>query len=329
MKPSSIPGIAARLLVLSGALLSLATAAPRFAVKIAGHDGSVIIPGDCTAPGYAGWINAHGFGQGMNRPAGETFIGTTGFTFHKAPDSASPRLLEAAATGKTLPAVIIHTLEERRDVAPVTVELRHVKVTGYQLGGGERPTEEITLVWSEVVLRYRSETDESCGTFATHESTADPRFDDDGDGLANHEDPDDDNDGIPDAYETGHGLDAFSDDAAGDLDADGHSNFDEAVADTRADDSGDFFRIDSLTYRQTAEGPQAVVALTVKPGRRYKLLATADLNSPRESWIVADEFEVAPHEAAGPTEIVLQGPLVANAGRLFFAAEVDRSEVER
>jgi hypothetical protein len=75
-----------------------------------------------------------------------------------------------------------------------------------------------------------------------------------------------------------------------------------------------------------ADGPQAIITLTVKPGRRYKLLATADLSLPRESWMVADEFEVTTDGAAGPTEIVLRGPLVANAGRLFFAAEVDLSE---
>jgi hypothetical protein len=208
-------------------------------------------------------------------------------------------------------------------------------ITSYRLASGEfhplgaaengRPLEEITLTWSQVVLHFRTAAEQTSGRLVVHESIADPRFDDDGDGIPNHEDSDDDNDGIPDAYETGHGLNAFTDDAAGDLDGDGQTNLDEAVADTRADDGGDFFKIDSLTYRTTADGPQAVVTLTVKPGRRYKLLATADLSQPRESWMVADEFEVPTDEPAGSTEIVLQGPLVANAGRLFFAAEVDLS----
>ena len=73
---------------------------------------------------------------------------------------------------------------------------------------------------------------------------------------------------------------------------------------------------------------QAVVALTVKPGRRYKLLATADLSLPHDSWMVADEFEVTADNEGGPTEIVLKGPLVANAARLFFAAEVDLAGAE-
>ena len=46
----------------------------------------------------------------------------------------------------------------------------------------------------------------------------------DGDGIADGEDLDNDNDGMPDAWEIAHGLDPFVNDAAGDLDGDGISN---------------------------------------------------------------------------------------------------------
>ena len=322
------------------ALASTSVAAPRFVVKVADYEGAILIPGDSDEPGFEGWIDARAFGQSINRPVGETFVTTSRFTFHKALDSASPALAEAAATGKTLPAVIIQYLgEDGGAFAPVSVELNHVMVSGYRVGGGDLnplgtseetlPAEEITLTWSQVVLHYQDEAtpeNATSGSFTAYSSTEDPAFDDDMDGVPNPLDDDDDNDEIADAYENENGLNPFLDDSAGDLDGDGTVNGDEAVADTRANDGTDFFRIDSLVYRKTAEGPEAVVTLTVKPGRHYRLLATSDLSQPRASWFVVDQFEVAANDVAGPIEIVLNGPLVANAGSLFFAAAVDLAD---
>ncbi len=337
MKSFPVRGLAANALLCLAAFLFFARLSPAapFVVKVADHDGSILIPGDSVKLGCEGWIDALAFGQALGNP-GETFVGATGFTFHKAIDSASPHLMKAAALGTILPAVIFKIAGGEGD--PVVVELNHVMVTGHRLGSGcfhplgaaesGRPIEEITLTWSQVVLHYRTAAEETSGGFVAHESTADPRFDDDADGLANDRDVDDDNDAMADRYESAHGLNPFADDAGGDADRDSRSNLDEAVADTRANDGSDFFKIDSLTYRTTAAGPEAVVTLTVKPGRRYKLLATADLSLPRASWMVADEFEVTADEVAGPTEIILKGPLVANAARLFFAAEVDLAGAE-
>ena len=78
------------------ALVSTAIAAPRFVVKVADYEGAILIPGDSNEPGFEGWIDACAFGQGINRPTGETFVSASRFTFIKALDSASPAL---AATG--------------------------------------------------------------------------------------------------------------------------------------------------------------------------------------------------------------------------------------
>ena len=52
-------------------------------------------------------------------------------------------------------------------------------------------------------------------------------LDTDGDGIGNNADTDDDNDQMPDAWETQHGLNPLVDEAAQDLDGDGISNLDE------------------------------------------------------------------------------------------------------
>ncbi len=66
----------------------------------------------------------------------------------------------------------------------------------------------------------------------------------DGDGIGDNADPDDDNDGMTDAYEGRVGLDPFKADAAGDLDRDGVSNLAEAVAGTLANDSRSRFALE-------------------------------------------------------------------------------------
>jgi hypothetical protein len=63
----------------------------------------------------------------------------------------------------------------------------------------------------------------------------------DGDSLGDLCDPDDDGDGMPDAWESGFpGLDPLFDDSADDLDGDGVRNLREFLGGTRPDDAGDF-----------------------------------------------------------------------------------------
>ena len=60
----------------------------------------------------------------------------------------------------------------------------------------------------------------------------DETIDTDGDGLGNNADLDDDNDGMPDSWESQHGLDSLIDDAREDSDGDGNNNLNEYLAGT-------------------------------------------------------------------------------------------------
>jgi len=57
--------------------------------------------------------------------------------------------------------------------------------------------------------------------------------DTDKDGMGNNQDPDDDNDGMPDEWEAQAGLDSLVDDASEDRDGDGIRNLDEYIAETQ------------------------------------------------------------------------------------------------
>jgi hypothetical protein len=65
------------------------------------------------------------------------------------------------------------------------------------------------------------------------------QYDSDGDLIGNNADPDDDNDGLPDAYELANGFDPLvaSDTVEDDADGDGYSDFEEYLADTDPNDA--------------------------------------------------------------------------------------------
>jgi hypothetical protein len=94
----------------------------------------------------------------------------------------------------------------------------------------------------------------------------DESADHDADGTGDKADPDDENDGVPDDYETANGLDPLVNDSAADADGDGQTNRQEYEAGTAARDGTSFFRIDGMTFPSPGE-----VELTWQgvPGRDY------------------------------------------------------------
>lgn len=99
--------------------------------------------------------------------------------------------------------------------------------------------------------------------------------DTDADEQWNHFDADDDNDLMPDSFETTHGFDPLSsDDASLNPDGDAYDNVSEFIAGTSPNDSDSFFKVDQLM--QHANGHREL-QWTGIAGRLYTIWVTDDL----------------------------------------------------
>ena len=129
---------------------------------------------------------------------------------------------------------------------------------------------------------------------------------DDGDldGLKDFSDPDDDNDGIPDWFESMYGLNPNDPDgvngASGDKDGDGVSNYNEWLARTNPNDKGDVLRIDVFVISNgnaRAEWP-------AKIDRDYRLEATDDLGEEPVLWWPVTGYRTALSERQAHVETI-------------------------
>lgn len=97
--------------------------------------------------------------------------------------------------------------------------------------------------------------------------------------------PDGDGDGLPDAWETAHGLDpANGGDAVQDRDGDSQSNLEEYAAGTDPRDPASRFLATSLMT-----GGQVQLSFPAVAGKSYRILSTYDLTAP---WTVRQIFPV-------------------------------------
>lgn len=95
--------------------------------------------------------------------------------------------------------------------------------------------------------------------------------------------PDADADGLPDPWETAHGIDT----PAADPDADGHSNLAEYVAGTDPNDSTDVLK---LTPTRDLNG-QCIISFETRPAKTYALERGPTPNGP---WTVVKNFPATP-----------------------------------
>jgi len=96
-------------------------------------------------------------------------------------------------------------------------------------------------------------------------------LDHDGDGIGDYNDPDDDNDGMPDVWEIQHGLDPLNPfDAAQDKDGDGFSNLTEYTAGTDPGDPASHplttFLVEHITVSDVTPDGFSVIWQSSKPG---------------------------------------------------------------
>jgi hypothetical protein len=120
---------------------------------------------------------------------------------------------------------------------------------------------------------------------------------------------DPDQDGMPSAYETAHGLDASVDDAGDDEDHDGFSNFEEYLAGTDPQDALDLLKAESVSITSTIV---SVVFRTVS-GRIYQIEESSTLTP--GSWRIV----VPLHQAVAATTTV---SLPVSGARSFYRARL-------
>ena len=127
----------------------------------------------------------------------------------------------------------------------------------------------------------------------------------DGDGIPDQEDPDADNDGMPNDYEDAHGFDPLDASGAGkDADKDGASNIEELIADTNPTNANSVFRILRIT------GSTSNTAFTVwsSTARVYSALySTSSLSSNAWSFLTSNVPGVGTNLIFADTSAVYEG----------------------
>ena len=113
---------------------------------------------------HKGWSDLLSFDWGASAPeapatGGPVALQPTQFRVEIAGDMAMPKLLEAAATGRSFPTMQLHiihegaTPEENREFM---VELTNVMITSFQTSGraGQAPAETLSLNYTEIKWTY-------------------------------------------------------------------------------------------------------------------------------------------------------------------------------
>ena len=183
-------------------------------------------------------------------------------------DKSSPKLAESVCNGTVYDVVDIDFTRTVRGSAEIYSHYRLYNCTvgsiRTHISGTNAPRETISLNYERIEWEYLRLDPASGAPLGRHAiylaRLLDQCFIDgddinsDHDALTNDLDPDDDNDGIPDAYEDANGLIRFIDDADGDLDGDKMSNFAESIAGTSANDASSVFRMTTFRHGSNETG---------------------------------------------------------------------------
>ena len=116
--------------------------------------------------------------------------------------------------------------------------------------------------------------------------------DNDGDYISDRNDPDDDNDGMPDTWEDDYGLNPLVDDAAEDKDEDGQCNYDEFIAGTDPTDPMSLLKVSAVA---AGSGSTVIIRWQSVSGKFYSILRSSNLSEGFEE-IEATNIPATPPE---------------------------------
>jgi type VI secretion system Hcp family effector len=244
-------------------------------------------PGEVTAPPYVNWIQVDSFSYGVAKPTNSTPRHSAVFVT-KLTDKASPKLAELCNKGQRSPLLKIEFTRPAGSQLTrfYQIALKDALVSTYDSGsGGNRPTETVSFVYSRIDWTYTEfdVRDVAVTNRAAYwdlsrnvggQIVTPVGQDTDGDGTPDVDDPDDDNDGMPDSYEQAFGLNPLVNDANGDLDGDGMTNYEEYVAGTDPGKATSNFRVSATQVDATT----ARLTWTSAAGKTYEVKASAQVN---------------------------------------------------
>lgn len=193
------------------------------------------IEGEATDSMHPKWIEIQGFQLGGQLGAGQP--GSLGLT--KVLDRASPKLYEACAAGTHFDKATLDlnfTSPVTGQPSPARVEFEEVFISSDSISGDAdtRPGEVFQLSFGRIVYTYFTNSTTSVVSnydFRSKTGSSGPGTN-----------PDTDNDGLPDAWETTYGLSIGINDANADADGDGLSNLQEFQLGTHPKSGTSFFR---------------------------------------------------------------------------------------
>jgi type VI secretion system Hcp family effector len=244
-------------------------------------------PGEVTAPPYVNWIQVDSFSYGVAKATNSTPRHSAVFVA-KQTDKASPKLAELCNKGHRIPSVKIEFTKSAGSQLTryYQIALKDALVSTYDSGsGGDRPTETVSFVYSRIDWTYTEfdTRDVAVTNRAAYwdlskgvggQSVTPVGQDTDGDGIPDVDDPDDDNDGMPDSYEQAFGLNPLLNDANQDLDGDRMTNYEEYVAGTDPSQATSNFRVSATQVDATT----ARLTWTSTAGKSYDVKASAQVN---------------------------------------------------
>ncbi len=253
--------IAAALAVVLGAGLSSPLAATEKAWWFLAAD----LPGEAEDLGHASWIELTGFSVDGPLAAGQS----AALGIAKGLDRASLGIFSACATGRVFDDVKIDLDAPIGDVALCRLELDSLIISQVTVTGGSEPSESVKLRYGAVTYTYYLP---DTSMFVSVDIVAGQGGEGSGTGT------DTDDDGMPDEWESTHGLDVGTTDAVGDLDGDGLGNRDEYLVGSHPSSGSSFFKV--TAEPDAAEPGQLTLSWNTVPGRRYEILWSPDLATP-------------------------------------------------